>query len=176
MTLTDYVIDIALIALVIRQVRDRRMDLRSLLLPVVLVAAACALYLKALPTAGNDLLLDLALGGAGAVLGVATALTTRVWRADDGYAHSKAGVTAAILWVLGVGSRFAYEEYATHGGAPAIARFSLQHNITSTQAWVTAVLLMALAEVLFRLGVLRIKGSLAGSAGVSSMAVAAPAP
>ncbi len=172
MTLNDYIINIALVIL---QVRDRRMDLRSLLLPVALVAAACALYLKALPTAGNDLLLDLALGGAGAVLGVATALTTRVWRAADGYAHSKAGVVAAVLWVLGVGSRFAYEEYATHGGAPTIARFSLEHDITSTQAWVTAVLFMALAEVVFRLVVLQVKGG-ARSASHSSAAVAGSAP
>lgn len=161
MTTTDYVIDIALIALVVLQVRDRRMDLRSLLLPVVLVAIACEQYLKAVPTAGNDLLLDLVLGGTGAVLGVATALVTRVWRAADGSAHSKAGVVGAALWVLGVGSRFAYEEYVTHGGAPAIARFSVDHHITGAQAWVTAVLFMALAEVVVRLIVLRAKGATA---------------
>lgn len=165
MSTTDYVIDLALIALVVLQVRDRRTDARSLLMPVVLVAIACALYLKAVPTGGNDLLLYLVLGGTGAILGVATALATRVWRAPDGYAHSKAGVLAAALWVVGVGSRFAYQEYATRGGGAAIARFSVHHHITSTQAWVTAVLFMALAEVVFRLIVLRAKGSSARSAG-----------
>ncbi len=158
MTTTDYLIDIALIAIVGLQVRPRRMDLRSLALPVVATLAAASYYLTAVPTAGHDVALYLVLGTVGGLLGAACALTTRVWRPDAGPAFARAGGIAAVLWVVGVGSRLAFSEYTTHGGGPAVARFSLTHHITGSAAWVTALLLMAVAEVVVRLVVLRVRG------------------
>jgi hypothetical protein len=157
MTSTDYLIDIVLLGLVLLQVRERRMDARSLLIPVVLVAFTASRYLKSFPTAGHDVLLDVVLAAIGLVIGTACAATTRVWMGADGTARSKAGAAAAALWVLGIGSRMAFQEYAAHGGAGAIARFSAHHQITSSQAWVTALVLMALAEVTARLVLLRVR-------------------
>jgi hypothetical protein len=171
MTSTDYLIDIVLLGLVLLQVRERRMDARSLLIPVVLVAFTASRYLKSFPTAGHDVLLDVVLAAIGLVIGTACAATTRVWTGDDGVARTKAGVIAAALWVLGIGSRMAFQEYAAHGGAGAIARFSAHHQITSSQSWVTALVLMALAEVVARLVILRVRGFQTSSA--SSVAVAA---
>jgi hypothetical protein len=65
---------------------------------------------------------------------------------------------AAILWVVGVGTRFAFQVYASHGGAPAIARFSAHHAITSEAAWTAALILMAFGEVLSRTLVLGLRG------------------
>ncbi|HEX3751906.1 MAG TPA: hypothetical protein VHW06_15175 [Streptosporangiaceae bacterium] len=159
MTLTDYLINIALIALVILQIRGSRLDLKTATRPVILVAAAAAYYLRSFPLKGNDIILYLVLGGLGLVLGAACAATTRVWRAADGYAYAKAGVIASVLWIVGIGSRLAFEEYVSHGGSDSVVKFSLAHDITSQNAWVTAILLMALAEVIARLIVLRIRGA-----------------
>lgn len=159
MTLIDYIIDIALIALVILQIRGSRLDLKTAIRPVILVAAAAAYYLRSFPLAGNDLLLYFVLGGTGLVLGAACAATTRVWRASDGHAYAKAGVIASVLWIVGVGSRFAFEEYVNHGGAASVERFSVTHHITTQNAWVTAILLMALGEVIARLIVLWVRGA-----------------
>jgi len=156
MTTTDYVINIALIALVLMQIRDRKMDLRSLLLPVVAVAGAALYYLKGVPTTGNDVLLDIVTG--------TVALTTRVWRGEDGIAHAKAGAVAATLWVVGVGFRLAFEEFSSHGGGASITRFSIDHSITGSNAWVAALVIMALAEVISRLVVLRLRGAGTGQA------------
>ena len=52
MTLSDYAIDIALISLVLLQVRGRRLTAHSLLLPIGLVAYVAASYLHSVPTAG----------------------------------------------------------------------------------------------------------------------------
>jgi hypothetical protein len=158
MNSTDYAINIALILLVVLQVRSRKMDLRSLALPVIATAGAAAYYLKAVPTAGHDVTLDVVLGLVGAALGAACALTTRVWRGDDDVARSKAGLTAAVLWVVGIGGRLAFEEYSSHGGAGAITRFSIAHRITGADAWVAALVIMALAEVITRLAILRWRG------------------
>jgi hypothetical protein len=157
MSATDYVINAILVLLVLRQIRERRLDLVSLVLPVVLVGAAAAYYLRSVPTAGNDMALDLTLAAAGAILGVACALTTRMRRGADGVALARAGMVAAILWVVGIGSRMGFALYSSHGGAPAIARFSVAHHITSSAAWVAALVMMALAEVVARTLTLRVR-------------------
>lgn len=159
MTTTDYLINIALIALVILQIRGSRLDMKTLIRPVVLVAAAAIYYLRGFPTGGNDLLLYVVLGGLGLVLGVACGATTRVWRADDGFAYAKAGVIAAALWVIGIGSRLAFEEFVTHGGGTHVVNFSVAHDITSQNAWIAGLVLMALAEVVSRQAAIRVRGA-----------------
>ncbi len=153
----DYIINGILVLLVLRQIRGSRLDLVNLVLPVVLVGGAAAYYLRSVPTAGNDLALDLVLAGAGAVLGFLCALATRVWRGGDGVAMAKAGGIAAVLWVLGIGARMAFALSSEHGAGPAITRFSIAHSITSGDAWVAALVMMALAEVLTRLVTLRVR-------------------
>jgi hypothetical protein len=158
MTTTDYLINFALIALVIVQIRGSRLDMKTAIRPVVCVVAAAAYYLKGFPTGGNDLWLTVVLGSVGLALGVGCALTTKVWRAADGHAYAKAGSAAAVLWIVGIGSRLAFEEYSTHGGMHAIVRFSIAHDITGQNAWVAGLVTMALAEVISRLVVIRIRG------------------
>ncbi len=157
MSLTDYIINAILVLLVLRQIQERRLDLVSLVLPVVLVGAAAAYYLHSVPTAGNDIVLDLTLAATGTILGVACALTTRMWRGADGVALARAGVVAAILWIVGIGSRMGFALYSSHGGGPAIVRFSVAHDITSSAAWVAALVMMALAEVIARTVTLRVR-------------------
>lgn len=154
MTLSDYLIDLALIGLVVLQVRGRRLTRRSLVLPVALTGWAATNYLHAVPTAGNDLILVGACTATGVALGTAAGLLTRITAGGDGAPLAKAGAAAAVLWVLGVGFRFAFQEYATHGGQASIARFSATHAITSGQAWVAALVLMAIGEALARTAVI----------------------
>ena len=159
MTITDYIINIGLVALVILQIRGSRNDLKTALRPVILVAAAAVYYLRGIPTSGNDILLDVVLIGLGLVLGIACGATTRVWRASDGFTYAKAGVLAAAFWIIGIGSRLGFEEYVTHGGTKAIENFSIAHHITGQNAWVAGLVLMALAEVLSRLVTIRVRAA-----------------
>jgi len=175
MTITDYIINIALVALVILQIRGSRLDLKTALRPVICVAAAALYYLRGIPTSGNDLLLDVVLAGVGLVLGVACGATTRVWRANDGFSYAKAGVIAAALWVIGIGSRLGFEEFWTHGGTKAIENFSIAHDITSQNAWVAGLVLMALAEVISRLVVIRVRAARTHETGEALHAAARPA-
>jgi hypothetical protein len=158
MTTSDYVLDIALIAIVLLQVRGRRLTPRSQLIPLAIVAWAADNYLHGIPTAGNDLVLIAGCAAVGTVLGTLCALFTSVRPDAQGMPVAKAGVVAAGLWILGVGARFAFQLYATHGGQPAIARFSLAHDITSSEAWTAALVLMALCEVVTRVGILAWRG------------------
>lgn len=164
---TGYIINTILVLLVVRQMRDNRLDLANLVLPVVLVAAAAAYYLRTVPTAGHDVLLDVTLAATGAVIGALCALATYLRRGPDGTAISRAGLVAGVLWVLGIGARMGFAFYSDHGGGPAIARFSAAHQITSADAWLAALVIMALAEVLARLGILRLRARLLPAAGTA---------
>nr|WP_237555180.1 hypothetical protein [Streptomyces sp. SID4948] len=143
--------------MVVPQIRGTRQTLHNALFPVVAVVAAAAYYLTSFPTQGHDVGLDVIGVVAGAVLGVACGAATRLSRASDGVAVAKAGVLAAGLWIVGMASRTGFEYWATHSGSHAVARFSRDNLITGSDAWTTGLLLMALAQVLCRLAVVRVR-------------------
>ena len=113
MTFTDYLIDISLIALVLFQVRGRRLTTKALLLPLGIVGYVAYTYLRGVPTAGNDLFLVAGCAAVGATLGGLAGRFTSVYRGDDGLPFAKAGLIAAALWVLGTGCRLAFQVYAS---------------------------------------------------------------
>lgn len=156
MTTTEYALNFALVGLVILQIRGITVTKAALLFPVVMTVWIATSLLKAIPTAGNDLALELAGATAGACLGVLAALATSVTRVDA-TAVAKAGALAAVLWVLGIGARVGFSLWVSSGGAPAIRDFSIAHHITGGPAWGTAFILMAITEVISRTGVIYLK-------------------
>ena len=158
MSTTDYLVNAVLVLLVIRQIRGSKLDLVNLVLPLVIVVGVGFQYLRSIPTAGNDLVLITVLAGVGLLLGAGAALTTRLRLGTDGVPFAKAGVVAAVLWVLGIGFRMGFAYASDHGAGASIARFSLQHDITGSSAWVAALVLMALTEVIARMALLRLRG------------------
>jgi hypothetical protein len=163
MTITDYLLNLFLVGLVVLQLRGRTLTVRNLLLPVVVTVVVASQFLHGLPRAGNDLALEATGGLTGALLGAGAALATTI-RLDGRVAVARAGALAAFLWVLGVGARVGFSFWVTHGGQPSVARFSVAHHVTSGAAWAGAFILMAVAEVAVRTGVLYLKARLAGAA------------
>ncbi|MEV0441329.1 hypothetical protein AB0I84_36910 [Streptomyces spectabilis] len=157
MTTTEWITDIALILVVFRQLREDRLDHKTFLIPLGIVAYVGYSYLDSIPTAGNDLALIAVLMGVGAALGVTGGLYTRI-RSLDGHLMIKAGAVSAVLWVVGMGARMGFQTWVEHGGgADDVARFSVAHHITSDQAWVSAFVLMALTEVVTRVATIFIR-------------------
>jgi hypothetical protein len=155
---TMYVINAILVLMVIRQIREHSLDLRSLAGPVLAVGAAAVLFLHSVPGGGTDVLLETACVAAGAAMGALAGLTTHLRQDADGHALGRAGWLAAGLWITGVGARMAFAIAASNGAGPAIARFSIAHQITGSAAWVAALIMMALADVLTRLIVIYLRG------------------
>jgi hypothetical protein len=158
MNINMYVINAVLILMVIRQIREHPLDLRSLAVPVLAVGAAAVLFLHSVPMGGNDLALELACVLAGALMGATGGLATRLRLGADGRPLGRAGWIAAGMWVGGVGARLAFAVAASNGAGPAIASFSIAHHITGSAAWVAALVMMALADVLTRLVVIYLRG------------------
>jgi hypothetical protein len=162
MTTFEYALNIALVGLVVLQIRGIRLTKAALLLPVVMTGWAASQILHAVPTAGNDLQLEAIFALAGASLGVAAGLMTTV-RRDGAAAVAKAGAVAAVLWVLGIGARVGFSVWVQNGGAGEVLQFSVAHHITGGPAWGTSLVLMALAEVISRTGVLYVKARRSGA-------------
>ena len=160
MTTTDWIIDIALVLIVFRQLREEAISKATFIVPLAMISFAAKNYLHGIPTAGNDLVLIAVIAGAGAVFGLAGGLLTRV-RMLNGRAHIKATAGAAALWVASMGFRLGFAVWSTHpSGAAHLARFSIDHDITTGQAWVTALILMAIGEVVIRLGTIAIRAQI----------------
>ena len=66
------------------------------------------------------------------------------------------------MWVVGVGARMGFAYAADHGAGASIACFSRAHEITGGPAWTAALVLMALATVVARVGVLYLRGRRVG--------------
>jgi hypothetical protein len=147
MTTTDYLIDSVLVLLVLFQIKERTLTNRQLFRPLIILGIAVANYLHGIPTQGNDLVLVGVLATAGAAIGIASGVTVILHRQADDLVTFRSGWLSGFFWVLGMGSRFGFIYWSTHGGVGTIASFSANHQITGTEAWTVALLAMAVFEV-----------------------------
>jgi hypothetical protein len=147
MSITDYLIDSALVLLVLLQIKERPLTTKALIRPIVIVGIAVVNYLHGIPTAGNDLVLVGVLGMLGLLIGVASGQTVLMRRGTNGEVLARAKWLSGFFWVLGMGSRFAFLIWINNGGKATIAHFSAQHSISSGEAWTVALLAMAVFEV-----------------------------
>ena len=150
MSTTQWILSIVLLAwALVRNVGTREVALSTFVLPVVIVVAAASFFLFPIPTAGNDLDLVLAFGTIGVVFGLAASAVTRLHH-RDGRVVATAGAAFATLWLVMIGGRVAFAEWATGTGARTVGMFSRDHAITGADAWTAAFVVMALGMVLAR--------------------------
>jgi hypothetical protein len=157
MTTSDYIINALFVFVVLRQARERKLDLRSLLGPLATVAFVASNYVHTIPTSGNDLLFAGLLALAGLTLGVLSGLTTQIRADADGNAYSRVSWIAGFLLIFGIGSRLVFAFALSHGAGPAVRDFSISHQISAT-AWPLALVAMALLEVTTRLAIVHVRG------------------
>ncbi|MEO7125996.1 MAG: hypothetical protein ABI382_01220 [Nakamurella sp.] len=84
MTFTDWFIDIALLLIVFRQFKEKRITFRIFILPTVLIGWVMSHYLHSVPTVGNDLTLIVVFTVIGIVFGLAGGLVTGYELAEEG--------------------------------------------------------------------------------------------
>jgi hypothetical protein len=157
MTITDYLINAVFVLIVVRQARERELDLRSFLIPLAVVAYVAHMYVHSIPTAGNDLVLIGALGTVGLTLGIASGLATHVRAGENGLAVARVGWLAGGLLIAGISSRMVFVFAIHHGARHAVASFSMAHQIGAA-AWPVALVLMALLEVATRITIVQLRG------------------
>jgi hypothetical protein len=157
MTTTDYLINAGFIFMVCLQARERRLDRRALVIPLVLLFFVAQQYLHTIPTTGNDLVLIGLLAGAGLSLGLLSAFATHLRLGSDGFALARVGWVAGALLIAGISSRVVFAFVVTHGAEPAIRSFSIAHQI-SAAGWPVALVSMAICEVTVRVVTVYLRG------------------
>jgi hypothetical protein len=151
MSTTQYLLNAGLLAFVLwANLGTRTVSRARFALPLLLVAVAAAVFLRDVPTAGNDVGLELAGVGVGAVLGLVAAALVRVDRNRAGRLVMRAGAAYAALWIAVIGGRCVFAYGADHWFGRQIGEFSMTHRITGADAWTAAFILMALAMVVVR--------------------------
>ena len=171
MTITDYLINAVFVLIVFRQARERELDLRSVIIPLAIVAYVAHLYVHSIPTAGNDLVLIAALAAVGLTLGVASGFATHVRAGENGLAVARVGWIAGALLIAGIGSRMVFAFALSHGAHHAVASFSIAHQIGAT-AWPVALVMMALLEVSTRIAIVQLRGRQAMQSSIAIPAAA----
>ena len=175
MTTTDYLINAVFVFVVLRQARERQLDLRSLVVPVLLVVWVAQMYVHSIPTAGNDLVLVALLASVGLTLGVLCGFATHVRIGSDGVALARVGWLAGGLLITGISARMVFVFAVNNGAEPAIRSFSIAHHIGAA-AWPVALVAMALCEVTARLMTVQMRGRrLTGTGTAPAIAVGAGA-
>jgi hypothetical protein len=150
MNISDYIIDSLLVLLVLMQIKERPMSRKPLIRPLIILGVAVVSYLHGVPSQGNDLELLGVFAVTGGLIGLASGITVIMRRNREGVVTFRSGWVSGFFWVLGMGSRFGFIYWITHGGVDSIAHFSANHQISGGEAWTVALLGMAVAEVLAR--------------------------
>ena len=175
MTTSDYLINAVFLLVVFRQARERQLGVRSLVVPLALVAFVAHNYVHSVPTAGNDLVFVAVLAAVGLAFGVVSGLATHVRAGIDGVAVARVGWLAGALLIVGISSRMLFAFALSHGAEPAIRSFSIAHQIGAA-AWPVALVSMAVLEVTARVVIVHLRGRrVMGSQPAASAAVGAVA-
>ena len=157
MNINMYVINAVLILMVIRQIREHPLDMRSLAVPVLAVGCAAVLFLHSVPAGGNDIALELACVLAGSVMGARRPEHPAAPRCRRPAARPRGRcggqhVDRRRRRAAGLrGRRNLWRR-------PGHRAFSVAHQITGPAAWVAALVMMALADVLTRLVIIYLRG------------------
>jgi hypothetical protein len=148
---------VVLAAVLLGDLGHRKINAFRLVRPVIVTAVIIAFYVKSVATNGNGLAFEIGLAALGIVLGVVASALFQVRREQDGFAWSTAGTTYALLWVVVIGARLAFEDeaYTSH----ALDRWFATNSLSSN-AITDALIFMAITMVLTRTAGLRVRAIL----------------
>ena len=148
MTLETWILIIAVFAVVVflRMGRHRYTRRQRILSLAVLVVLALR-YVKGMPTTGNDVALEIACLGLGALFGFAMLASTAVEQDETtGHVWVRAGVVYLALWVVLLGSRVLFAYSATGWAHRSIGHFFITNHLSFTSI-TPAFVLMTIGSI-----------------------------
>jgi hypothetical protein len=161
MTTGELLLNLGVLAFVlVSGLGTRPLNRRRFRIPIAIVAIVGLIFLRNVPTAGNDVTLDVILGLVGTAFGSLAGILMAVGRdTTNGSLVTRAGTAYAVVWIAVIGARIFFSYGAEHLFPNQIVAFSRGHSITGTSAWTAALVIMALAMVMTRVCVTGIKAT-----------------
>jgi hypothetical protein len=149
---------------------------RQRALSLVVVAVLLAKYVRGMPTAGNDLALELGCVAVGALFGIGMLAATSVSRDDrSGQIWVRAGLAYLVLWAVMLGTRVLFAYSATGWAQRDIGHFFASSHISSAAVTPAFVLMTIGSLVVVGIGT-AIRASSASAAPVPAGSEPAPGP
>ena len=147
-TLDTWILIIAVFAVVVfLRMGRHRYSRRQRILTLALLVVLALRYVKGMPTTGNDVLLEIACLGLGALFGFAM-LAAIVVEQDEttGQVWVRAGVVYLALWVVLLGSRVFFAYSATGWAHRDIGHYFISNHLSFT-AIPPAFVLMTIGSI-----------------------------
>ena len=159
MTTGELLLNLGVLAFVLGTgLGTRALTRRRFRLPIALVVIVGVIFLRSVPTTGNDVSFDVILGLVGVGFGVLAGSLMAVRRdPTDGSLVTQAGAAYAAVWIAVIGGRILFAYGSDHWYSGQIATFSRQHAISGTSAFTAAFVIMAIAMVATRVAVTGVK-------------------
>jgi len=148
MTLETWILIIAVFAaLVLLRLGRHRYTRRQRVLTLVVLVVLALRYVKGMPTTGNDVPLEIACLGLGAIFGFAMLASTAVEEDETtGQVWVRAGFVYLALWVVLLGSRVFFAYSATGWAHRSIGHFFITNHLSFT-AITPAFVLMTIGSI-----------------------------
>lgn len=161
MTTAELLLNLGVLAFVLGSgLGTRPLTRRRFRLPIAIVVVVGFIFLRSVPTAGNDVTLEVALGLAGIAFGALAGCLMAVGRDEAaGTVVTKAAAAYAALWIAVIGGRILFAYGSDHWFRRQIATFSREHVITGSSAWTAAFVIMAISMVAARVAVTGLKAA-----------------
>lgn len=154
MTLETWILVIAVFAaVVLTRLGRHRYTRRQRLVTLGVVAILVVKYVRGMPTAGNDGLLEGICAGIGVLFGLGMLAATAVERDEtNGQVWVRAGLAYLGLWVVMLGSRIAFAYSATGFGRSEIGHFFATNHLNGSAITPAFVLMTVGSLVVVTLG------------------------
>jgi hypothetical protein len=157
--LTTLVVSVTVLIIILASDLGRRaVTTMRLIRPLIAVGIVIAIFFRSLPTGGNDLALQLAGVGAGAILGLIAGSMLRAERDPSGAVYTVSGWGYAVFWIVISALRVLFVYGAEHWFPAAIIEFCINYRISGPEVFANALVFLALAMVLARTAVV-LRGS-----------------
>ncbi|WP_157254458.1 hypothetical protein [Nonomuraea typhae] len=143
-----------LVVILATDLGTRKVTVWRMLRSLVAVAVVIAVFVRSLPTGGNDPLLQLAGIGLGVICGLVAAALLPAHRGADGEVYTVGGIAYALVWMLLSAARVVFAYGSEHWFGAGVVRFSIDYKISGPDVYANAFVFMTLAMVLTRAAVL----------------------
>jgi hypothetical protein len=148
MTLQIWILIAAVFAaVVLTRLGQHRYTRRQRILTLAVVALLLVKYVRGMPTAGDDLALELGCVAVGALFGVGMLAATSVRRDDtSGEIWVRAGIAYLVLWMVMLGTRVAFAYSVTGWARSDIGHFFATNHLSGA-AVTPAFVLMTIGSL-----------------------------